>query len=62
MLPPILAGSFTPDTKRRVQRFYIPIAEIFESWVTRRQAPAKHFRESLARCAHLRPIFVETVY
>jgi site-specific recombinase XerD len=39
MLPPILAGTFTPDTKRRVSSFYISIAEIFEAWVTRRQSP-----------------------
>jgi integrase/recombinase XerC len=39
MLPPILTGSFTPDVKRRVERFYISIAEIFEAWVTRRQSP-----------------------
>jgi site-specific recombinase XerD len=39
MLPPILAGSFTPDVHRRVNRFYVSIAEIFESWVTRRQSP-----------------------
>jgi site-specific recombinase XerD len=39
MLPPILSGSFTPDTKRRVEQFYLSIAEIFEAWVTRRQSP-----------------------
>lgn len=39
MLPPILAGNFTPDIRRRVERFYISIAEIFESWVTRRNSP-----------------------
>lgn len=39
MLPPILSGSFTLDTKRRVERFYLSIAEIFEAWVTRRQSP-----------------------
>lgn len=39
MLPTILAGSFTPDVHRRVNRFYVSIAEIFESWVTRRQSP-----------------------
>ncbi len=39
MLPPILAGSFTPDIKRRVEGFYVSIAEIFERWVTRRNSP-----------------------
>jgi len=24
MLPPILAGSFTPDMRRRVEQFYFP--------------------------------------
>ncbi len=39
MLPPILAGSFTPDIRRQVNGFYLSIAEIFEAWVTRRQSP-----------------------
>ena len=39
MLPPILAGSVTPDVRRRVERFYVSLAEIFEAWVTRRQSP-----------------------
>src|SRR2546428_260258 len=39
MLPPILAGQFTPATKQRVGKFYSSIAEIFEAWVTRRQSP-----------------------
>jgi site-specific recombinase XerD len=39
MLPPILAGHFTPATKERVGKFYSSIAEIFEAWVTRRQSP-----------------------
>src|SRR5688572_32143920 len=39
MLPPILAGQFTPATKHRVEKFYSSIAEIFEAWVTRRQSP-----------------------
>jgi len=39
MLPPILAGSFTPDTRRRVEQFFFSVASCFESWVTRRQSP-----------------------
>src|SRR5436309_10247894 len=39
MLPPILAGQFTPAIKHRVDKFYSSIAEIFEAWVTRRQSP-----------------------
>jgi len=38
MLPPILAGSFTSNTRRRVERFYFSLAGCFESWVTRRQS------------------------
>lgn len=38
-LPPILAGQDTPDTRRRVERFYITIDEIFEKWVHRRESP-----------------------
>ena len=37
-LPPILAGSAPPDLRRRVERFYLSVAEIFESWVTRRSS------------------------
>jgi len=39
MLPPILAGSFTPDTRRRVEQFYFSVVSCFEAWVTRRQSP-----------------------
>jgi len=39
MLPPILAGTFTPDTKRRVEQFYFSVASCFEAWATRRQSP-----------------------
>ena len=39
MLPLILAGSFTPDTRRRVEQFFFSVASCFESWVTRRQSP-----------------------
>jgi len=39
MLPPILAGSFTPHTRRRVEQFFFSVASCFESWVTRRQSP-----------------------
>src|ERR1700736_6569110 len=37
-LPPILAGSATPDVRRRVGEFYASVASIFEAWVTRRQS------------------------
>jgi integrase/recombinase XerC len=37
-LPPILAGSETPEIKKRVERFYLSIAEIFEAWVQRRKS------------------------
>jgi site-specific recombinase XerD len=34
-LPPILAGSFTPEIRSRVEHFYSSIYEIFERWVNR---------------------------
>jgi hypothetical protein len=39
MLPPILAGSYSPNTRRRVEQFFFSVASCFESWVTRRQSP-----------------------
>jgi len=38
-LPPIIAGTFTPDVKRRVESFYFSVASCFESWVARRHSP-----------------------
>jgi site-specific recombinase XerD len=38
-LPPILLGSATPWTVKRVRRFYDSIAEIFEAWVKRCESP-----------------------
>jgi integrase/recombinase XerC len=38
LLPPILAGQFTPETQERVERFYFSVAAIFETWVARRQS------------------------
>ena len=37
-LPPILAGADTPQVRRRVERFYGSVAEIFERWVARRKS------------------------
>jgi site-specific recombinase XerD len=37
-LPPILAGSLTPDVKKRVERFFLSVASCFEAWVSRRQS------------------------
>jgi hypothetical protein len=34
-LPPIVAGSFTPEIRSRVEHFYFSIYEIFERWVNR---------------------------
>src|SRR3954452_3846038 len=36
-LPAILAGSFTPAIRARVEDFFSSLASIFESWVARRQ-------------------------
>jgi integrase len=38
-LPPILLGSATPWTIKRVRRFYDSIADIFEAWVERCESP-----------------------
>jgi site-specific recombinase XerD len=38
-LPPILAGSMTPVVRQRVKQFFISVASVFESWVTRRKSP-----------------------
>lgn len=37
-LPPIIAGSATPATRRRVEQFYTSIAEIFERWIARHKS------------------------
>lgn len=39
-LPPILAGRGTEDVRRRVEGFYLSVAEIFDKWVRRR--PSRH--------------------
>jgi len=38
-LPPVLAGTLTPDVRRRVEEFYGSVAGIFEAWVARRASP-----------------------
>jgi site-specific recombinase XerD len=37
-LPPIISGSGTPATKRRVEQFYSSVAEIFGSWIARHKS------------------------
>src|SRR5437016_1983713 len=37
-LPPIIIGSATPTTKRRVEQFYFSVAQIFESWIARHKS------------------------
>lgn len=37
-LPPVLAGSMTPEVQWRVGKFYSSIAAIFEAWVARRKS------------------------
>ena len=39
MLPPILSGGETPAVRKRVEKFFSSVAEIFARWVTRRQSP-----------------------
>lgn len=38
-LPPLIIGSATPATKRRVEQFYSSVAQIFESWIARHERP-----------------------
>lgn len=37
-LPPVLAGSMTPEVRGRVGDFYLSIASIFDAWVGRRKS------------------------
>jgi site-specific recombinase XerD len=37
-LPPILLGSATPAVAQKVENFFRSVADIFETWVTRRQS------------------------
>lgn len=37
-LPPVIAGSFTPEIKERVDNFFHSVAAIFEAWVNRRKS------------------------
>jgi len=49
MLPPILAGAETPAARKKVERFFSSVAEIFERWVTRRKSPhtQRAYREDI---------------
>src|SRR5262249_34675947 len=49
LLPPILAGAETPAVRKKVERFFSSVAEIFERWVTRRQSPhtQRAYREDI---------------
>jgi integrase/recombinase XerC len=38
-LPPVLVGHLTPDVRRRVEKFYASVAELFEAWVAHRRSP-----------------------
>ena len=38
-LPPVLVGHLTPEVRRRVENFYVSVAELFEAWVARRRSP-----------------------
>jgi len=37
-LPPVIAGAFTPEIKKRVENFFHSVASIFEAWVNRRKS------------------------
>lgn len=38
LLPTILGGSETPAVRRKVEQFFLSVAEIFDLWVTRRRS------------------------
>lgn len=38
-LPPVLVGHMTPEVRRRVEKFYASVADLFEAWVARRKSP-----------------------
>jgi integrase/recombinase XerD len=48
-LPPVLAGAETPAVKKRVERFYTSVAEIFEAWIARHRSAhtQRAYREDL---------------
>lgn len=36
--PPVLPGSATTAVAKKVERFFLSVADIFKTWVTRRQS------------------------
>lgn len=38
-LPRVLLGHVTPNVRRRVEKFYGSVADLFEAWVARRRSP-----------------------
>jgi len=38
-LPALLLGHATPKVRRRVEKFYASVADLFEAWVARRKSP-----------------------
>ena len=38
-MPPTLLGHATPEIRRRVEKFYASVADLFEAWVARRRSP-----------------------
>lgn len=49
LLPPILSGAETPAARKKVEKFFSSVAEIFERWVTRRKSPhtQRAYREDI---------------
>mgnify|MGYP000931705414 CR=1 FL=1 len=49
LLPPILSGGETPAVRKRVEKFFSSVADIFERWVTRRTSPhtQRAYREDI---------------
>jgi hypothetical protein len=50
-LPPVLAGSVTPENRARVESFYLSVASIFDAWVNRRISSLSSFYKFLAGAA-----------
>lgn len=49
LMPPILVGNETPAVRKKVEKFFSSVADIFERWVTRRKSPhtQRAYREDI---------------
>jgi hypothetical protein len=51
LLPPILAGQFTHETRSRVEAFFLSVPELLDTWVNRCRSPhtRRCYREDVLR-------------